>query len=178
MDDRIVETNRLELEYVKSTVTGGVDVRRFGIDNDMKRLLYVSREVDASQIRNIVEYISRFRDKITCTEVSQGKHPFYALHRPRDPAIFEKSGKLVGVITGAIESLSPSMLLGSTQLMVSMCSPAMEDSCRTRLLVVCSTQPCSRICTVCFPQRRVAQWLRSSQFLSRSCQLQRRVRKE
>ncbi|MBP7513081.1 MAG: N-6 DNA methylase, partial [Flavobacteriales bacterium] len=100
VDDRIVETNRLELEYVKSTVTGGVDVRRFGIDNDMKRLLYVSREVDASQIRNIVEYISRFRDKITCTEVSQGKHPFYALHRPRDPAIFEKSGKLVGVITG------------------------------------------------------------------------------
>ncbi len=100
VDESIVDSKRLEREYVRSTVTGGIDVRRFGIDNDKKRLLYVSREVEVAQIQNIVAFISQFRDKITCTEVRQGKHPFYALHRPRDPAVFEKPEKLVGVITG------------------------------------------------------------------------------
>ena len=42
--------------------------------------------------------MKRFRHKITCKEVAAGTHPWWALHRPRDPAIFE-SPKFIGLTT-------------------------------------------------------------------------------
>lgn len=42
--------------------------------------------------------MQQFRTKITCKEVSQGKHPWWALHRPRDPLIFA-APKIIGLTT-------------------------------------------------------------------------------
>lgn len=50
--------------------------------------------------KNIIEYVNKFRDSITCKEVELGKHPFYALHRERNEKIFLKEEKIIGVITG------------------------------------------------------------------------------
>lgn len=59
-----------------------------------------------NSICNIINYISKFKSQITCTEVKQGKHPFWALHRAREKSIFEKEEKIVGVITGDKISVS------------------------------------------------------------------------
>lgn len=41
-----------------------------------------------------------FTLQITCREVREGKHPLFALHRPRKESIFTKPIKVLGVITG------------------------------------------------------------------------------
>lgn len=100
ISDEIVKTNKLEKNWIKPTVTGGHDVRKFVMVNKSKKLIYTSRNDDPKEIPNIVNYISGFKSKITCKEVADGKHPFYALHREREEKIFTKSEKIVGVITG------------------------------------------------------------------------------
>jgi len=94
--------NRFQLEKnkLKKTVTGGKDVKRYFITENQDDLIYNTRDDDFTLIPNICKYISSYEDKITCKEVKNGKHPLYALHRPRDYKIFEKSEKILGVITG------------------------------------------------------------------------------
>ena len=100
ISDEIVKMNKLEKDWIKTTITGGNDVRKYVIVNKSKKLIYTSRNDDPKVIPNIVNFISGFKSKITCKEVSEGKHPFYALHRERDEKIFTKTEKIVGVITG------------------------------------------------------------------------------
>jgi hypothetical protein len=42
--------------------------------------------------------LREFRSQITCREVEAGKHPWWALHRARNPAIVE-APKFVGLTT-------------------------------------------------------------------------------
>jgi hypothetical protein len=42
--------------------------------------------------------LQRFKHLNTCKEVIEGKHPWWALHRPRDPAIFD-APKFIGLTT-------------------------------------------------------------------------------
>ena len=100
VSDETVKAEQLEKGWIKTTVTGGYDVRKYAIINKSKKLIYTSRKDNPKEIPNIVKYISGFKNKITCKEVSEGKHPFYALHRERDEKIFTKEEKIVGVITG------------------------------------------------------------------------------
>lgn len=100
IDDEIVSLNSLEQKKIKPTVTGGVDVKKYVIINEKKRLIYTTSKDQANEIPNIIKYITKFKDKITCKEVKEGKHAFYSLHRERDQKIFIKNEKLVGVITG------------------------------------------------------------------------------
>ncbi|MEK6356080.1 MAG: TaqI-like C-terminal specificity domain-containing protein [Burkholderia cenocepacia] len=46
-------------------------------------------------------HLSKFRSKITCPEVRDGKHPWYSLHRPRALKIFE-SPKFIGLTTSKL----------------------------------------------------------------------------
>lgn len=100
VDQLTIENKKLELPKIHRTVTGGVDVKRFNILNVDKNILYISRSDNPTEIPNIINHIADFRDRITCTEVAQGKHPFYSLHRTRDESIFLKVEKIIGVITG------------------------------------------------------------------------------
>jgi len=99
-DHAIFEKNSLEQDYIRKTVTGGEDVRRFYIRDNNKALLYITKETNPQKIPRIISYITKFKDRITCTEVAQGKHPLHALHRARDENIFVKQNKIIGVITG------------------------------------------------------------------------------
>ena len=47
---------------------------------------------------NIAGHLKAFKHLNTCKEVAQGKHPWWSLHRPRDPKIFA-SPKFVGLTT-------------------------------------------------------------------------------
>jgi len=89
----------LEEHKLRDVIFGGHHIKRFWIDYPDLKLIYTSRKDDFSSIPNICKYIDKFKDKITCSEVKQKKHPLYSLHRPREEAIFKKDDKIVGVIT-------------------------------------------------------------------------------
>ncbi|RXG23873.1 Eco57I restriction-modification methylase domain-containing protein [Leeuwenhoekiella aequorea] len=100
VDADTIKTENLEKQYIRRTVTGGVDVKRYytiGVD---KHLFYITKNDNPQDFPNILAYIEKYLPKITCKEVAQGKHPFYALHRARNPQIFTKESKVLGVITG------------------------------------------------------------------------------
>ena len=62
-------------------------------------LIYTNKDTDFKKIPHICAFIDTYRNKITCVEVKQGKHPLYALHRSRNENIFMKKEKVLGVIT-------------------------------------------------------------------------------
>lgn len=100
VDNEAVDRKMLERDYVRPTVSGGRDVKRFYIPVCEKNIIYTSRKDDPEKFPNIVRHILSYKDSIACKEVEQGKHPIYALHRSRSESIFNKDKKIVGVITG------------------------------------------------------------------------------
>ena len=90
---------RLEKSHLRPSLTGGIHVRRYAIEQPDLFIIYTTRDDDFSKLPHIRTFIDQFRKEITCKEVQQKKHSLYALHRARDRKIFEKAEKLVGVIT-------------------------------------------------------------------------------
>ncbi len=95
----LAQSENLEMTYLKRVVTGGVHLKPFDISDDLPLLIYTTRDTSPASIPNIIAWVGSNASKITCKEVQQGKHPIYALHRPRDQGIFERTAKLFGVIT-------------------------------------------------------------------------------
>ncbi|WP_084675434.1 Eco57I restriction-modification methylase domain-containing protein [Methylomicrobium agile] len=93
------ETEKIEQEFLKPVVTGGIHIKPFNIETELPLVIYTTKDVTAEEIPNILKWVESNSEKITCKEVKQGKHPIYALHRPRDFRIFEKKAKILGVIT-------------------------------------------------------------------------------
>ena len=99
VDDCAIATFSIDLSHLRPVLTGGRDIRRFCAQTNEKRLIYTTRVDQFDSLPGIRAYIDTFTSQITCTEVAQGKHPIYSLHRPRDERIFTKRQKVVGVIT-------------------------------------------------------------------------------
>ena len=99
MSSAQAQSEHLEVSFLKRVVTGGVHLKPFEISGNLPLLIYTTRDARPELIPNIVSWVRRNASKITCKEVQQGKHPIYALHRPRDQGIFERKEKLLGVIT-------------------------------------------------------------------------------
>jgi len=106
IDESIIKQNNLENSFIFPTLTGGRDTERYYSKDIGKQIIYTKKGDDESSIENIINYIEQFRNSITCKEVKQGKHPFWALHRARNPEIFNKETKILGVITGDKISVS------------------------------------------------------------------------
>ncbi len=99
VDENIIKKFKLEKSNLRPVITGGKQVKRYYIDYQDQYLIYNKRDDDYKSIPSICNYIEQFRNKITCVEVKQKKHPLYSLHRPRKESIFLKPNKLIGVIT-------------------------------------------------------------------------------
>jgi hypothetical protein len=99
MPEAQAQSERLEVSFLKRVVTGGIHLKPYEICDSLPFLIYTTRDTNPEVIPNIAGWIERNASKITCLEVRQGKHPIYALHRPRDPRLFEAREKLFGVIT-------------------------------------------------------------------------------
>jgi type I restriction-modification system DNA methylase subunit len=99
VDSKTKRSARLEKDQLRRVLTGGKQVKRYTIEYPDLWLIYTSDDDDFSVLPKIKRYIDKFRSKITCKEVKQKKHSRYALHRARDPRIFTKPEKIVGVIT-------------------------------------------------------------------------------
>jgi type I restriction-modification system DNA methylase subunit len=93
------DNEKIEKIYLKSVVTGGIHIKPYSIEAELPLVIYTTKDVSAEEIPNILKWVDSNSEKITCKEVKQGKHPIYALHRPRDFRIFEKKVKILGVIT-------------------------------------------------------------------------------
>ncbi|MCK4539839.1 N-6 DNA methylase, partial [Candidatus Parcubacteria bacterium] len=100
VDSDTAKKFQLEKYKLKKVVTGGVHVKRYFISQPDLWLIYTSRDDDFQKLPKICNHIDQFKNKITCKEVKQGKHPIYSLHRPRKEQIFLKNEKIIGVITG------------------------------------------------------------------------------
>ncbi|MFA5566958.1 MAG: TaqI-like C-terminal specificity domain-containing protein, partial [Acidimicrobiia bacterium] len=106
VDNAIIDKYLLEKDYIFPTITGGRDVNKYLAKDIGKKIIYTKKTDFENNIINIIQYISKYKSRITCTEVKQNKHPFWALHRAREKSIFEKSEKILGVITGDNISVS------------------------------------------------------------------------
>lgn len=100
VDDEIIKNNNLERDFIYPTLTGGRDTQKFLAKDVGKRIIYTKKDDDISEIKNIIQYVNEFKNRITCSEVKQGKHPIWALHRARESKIFDKKEKIIGIITG------------------------------------------------------------------------------
>ena len=98
VDAKKVRNARLEKTWLRKVLLGG-DIKRYGINYADRMLLYLTGSEDPKQLPHIRDYISQFKNRITCTEVRDRKHSLFALHRAREERIFLKKPKLVGVIT-------------------------------------------------------------------------------
>jgi len=99
VDNETCLSRNLEVQKLKKVLTGGKQVKRYYIEHPDLQLIYTANSDNFNQLPNICSYINQFKNEITCKEVAQKKHSLYALHRPRNPAIFSKREKLLGVIT-------------------------------------------------------------------------------
>ena len=106
IDEKDEKLKTLEHGYIKPTITGGRDLKKYYAKDVGKKIIYTNKSDNPKNIQNIIKHISEYKEKISCKEVKQGKHPFWSLHRARDKSVFEKHEKIVGVITGDKISLA------------------------------------------------------------------------
>ncbi|TRV09956.1 MAG: class I SAM-dependent DNA methyltransferase [Microcystis wesenbergii Mw_MB_S_20031200_S109] len=100
VDKKSIDKFHLEQNFIFPTITGGRDLNKYLISDIDKKIIYTKKTDDPQLIPQIIEYLQSFKERITCIEVKENKHPFWSLHRPRNQEIFIKPEKIIGVITG------------------------------------------------------------------------------
>jgi type I restriction-modification system DNA methylase subunit len=91
------KTLRLEKELLKPSMSGS-QIRRYEPFESDQFIVYTDRDTDIRGYPRTESFMKQFRSGNSCPEVADKKHPWYALHRPRDPGIF-KSPKFIGLTT-------------------------------------------------------------------------------
>lgn len=87
----------LEHEVLRPSISG-TRIKRYQPCVSDQLLIYTHRDLDIREYPKTHRYLQTFRPRNTCKEVSANKHPWWSLHRPRNPAIFA-SPKLIGLTT-------------------------------------------------------------------------------
>lgn len=90
----------LEKEVLRPLVLGRHIIRYNEINSD-DVIIYLTKKDDINKYPNVKRHLEQYRKFITCREVVEGKHPWYALHRPRDPEIFTGK-KIIGLTTSKV----------------------------------------------------------------------------
>ena len=99
VNEEIIDKYSLEKNKIKKTITGGKHLKRYFLNWRGDFIIYTTRGEKPNEIRNIINFITKYKSKITCKEVKLKKHPLFSLHRPREERIFLKEEKIIGVIT-------------------------------------------------------------------------------
>ncbi|HXR48930.1 MAG TPA: N-6 DNA methylase [Candidatus Limnocylindrales bacterium] len=76
----------------------GPQIKRYGAWKPDQFIIYTGRDTPIRKYPNALQFLDEHRHLNTCREVKEGKHPWWALHRPRDPQIFQ-SPKFIGLTT-------------------------------------------------------------------------------
>ncbi|MEK6278842.1 MAG: TaqI-like C-terminal specificity domain-containing protein [Acidobacteriota bacterium] len=87
----------LEIDLLQPSVSG-TQIKRYRDWVSDQLIIYTARETPIKNFPNVATYLEQFRGLNSCREVKEGRHPWWALHRPRDQSIFE-SPKIIGLTT-------------------------------------------------------------------------------
>jgi hypothetical protein len=87
----------LEQEVLRPSISGP-RIKRYAPAIPDQWIIWTTRDTAMQRFPNTMSFLQQFRKRNTCREVAEGKHPWWALHRPRDPHIFS-SPKLIGLTT-------------------------------------------------------------------------------
>jgi N-6 DNA Methylase/TaqI-like C-terminal specificity domain len=87
----------LEKELLRPSVSGA-QIKRYQDWRSDQLIIYTSKDIRIAKYPFIAKHLEEFRHLNSCKEVEQGKHPYWALHRPRDPETF-RSPKFIGLTT-------------------------------------------------------------------------------
>ncbi|MBN8658009.1 MAG: N-6 DNA methylase [Anaerolineae bacterium] len=91
------EAKGLEKELLKPSVSGG-QIKRYGSWKSDQFIIYTTRTTEIKKFPKTLKRLEEFREKNSCREVKENKHPWYSLHRPRNAEIFT-SPKFIGLTT-------------------------------------------------------------------------------
>ena len=97
MSRKEAKEKALEKAFLRPSLSGS-QIKRYHPWRVDRVLIYTKRDSDLSSTPNTRSHLDSYRNQITCPEVRDAKHPWWALHRPRDPEIF-KSPKVIGLTT-------------------------------------------------------------------------------
>ena len=92
-----VKQRKIESDILKPSLSGS-QIKRYASPKSDQYILYTCRDTPIRQYPNALRFLEEHHHLNTCREVKEGKHPWWALHRPRDSEIF-KSPKLIGLTT-------------------------------------------------------------------------------
>ncbi len=92
-----LENLRLENALIRPSISGSQIKRYRDVKHD-QYMIYTTKSTQIDLYPKIYQYLRSCMSLNTCKEVLQKKHPWYSLHRPRDPQIFE-SPKFIGLTT-------------------------------------------------------------------------------
>ncbi|MBI4005305.1 MAG: N-6 DNA methylase [Gammaproteobacteria bacterium] len=87
----------LENELLRPSVSGS-QIKRYRNWQDDQLIIYTSRDTAIKNYPKTFKFLEQFKSENTCKEAKEGKHPWWGLHRPRDPQIFT-SPKFIGLTT-------------------------------------------------------------------------------
>lgn len=91
------ETLSLEHDLLKPSVSGA-QIKRYQEWSSDQFIIYTTRNTIIERFPNTLRHLEKFKHLNTCKEVEQKKHPWWALHRPRNPQIFA-TPKFIGLTT-------------------------------------------------------------------------------
>lgn len=87
----------LENDLLRDSISGS-QIKRYQSWKSDQLIIYTTKNTKIHDYPKIENYLKQFKDLNTCGEVTERKHPYWALHRPRDQNIF-KSPKFIGLTT-------------------------------------------------------------------------------
>ncbi|MFH1006533.1 MAG: N-6 DNA methylase [Candidatus Latescibacterota bacterium] len=97
VENDLAEREHIDVEILRPAVIGK-HISRYGTIDSSTSIIYLTREDNILEYPNTEAHLNRYRGRITCREVVEGKHPWFSLHRPRNPEIF-KAPKFIGLTT-------------------------------------------------------------------------------
>ena len=87
----------IENELLRPSISGPA-IKRYAPARPDSFIIYTTRATSVDRYPRALEHLGRYRHLNGCSEVAEGKHPWWALHRPRTPQVFD-SPKLIGLTT-------------------------------------------------------------------------------
>jgi adenine-specific DNA-methyltransferase len=87
----------IERELLRASLSG-TQIKRYHPHVSDQVIIYTTRQTPMQRFSKALAFMRQFESKNTCKEVKGRKHPWWCLHRPRNPAIF-CSPKFIGLTT-------------------------------------------------------------------------------
>ena len=91
------ESKQLESDLLRVSISGK-QIKRYQPWEADQFIIYTSRTTDITKYPKTANFLEKYKKDNSCREVREGKHPWYSLHRPRNPEIFS-SPKFIGLTT-------------------------------------------------------------------------------